>query len=79
MTRTPEKIMELFRRHNKVKAGMVLTSAEFSPGSPGWEPSDFAVLDDAFRELRDEGLVIITPSRGLELTEKGLSYLLNEL
>ncbi len=78
MRRTSEKIMALFQKHQKVKAGTVLTSTEFSPGSPGWEPADFAEMDEAFKELSDEGFVIITPSKGLELTEKGLSYLLNE-
>jgi Mn-dependent DtxR family transcriptional regulator len=78
MTKTSEKIMELFRKHDKVKAGMVLTSSELSFSSSTWEPSDFAGMDEAFKELSKEGYVIITPSRGLELTEKGLNLLFNE-
>ncbi len=78
MRRTSEKIMALFERHHKIETGMVLPSTEFSPGSSGWEPDDFAEMDGAFKELSDEGLVIITPSKGLELTEKGVSYLLSE-
>ena len=78
MTGTSEKIMELFRRHGKLKAGMVLTSSELSFGSGGWEPSDFTGMDEAFKELSNEGYVIITPSKGLELTEEGLNYLFRE-
>jgi hypothetical protein len=75
MTKTAEKIMELFKRHDKMQAGMVLTSSEISVSARGWEPSDLAGMDDGFHELRNEGYVIITPSRGLELTENGLNYL----
>ena len=78
MTGTSEKIMELFRSHDKVKAGMVLTSSELSFSSSSWEPSDFAGMDEALKELSSEGYVIITPSKGLELTEKGLNLLFNE-
>jgi hypothetical protein len=78
MTKTSEKIMELFKKHDKLKAGMVLTSTELSLSSSGWEPSDFAEMNQAFKELSNEGYVIITPSRGLELTEEGLNYLFNE-
>lgn len=78
MTGTSEKIMELFKKHAKVKTGMVLTSSELSFSSSNWEPSDFAEMDEAFKELSTEGYVIITPSKGLELTEKGLNYLFNE-
>ena len=78
MTTTAEKIMALFRMHHDVKTGMVLTSSELSFHSGGWEPSDFAGMEDALRELKDEGYVIITPSKGLELTEEGLHYLLSE-
>ena len=78
MTGTAEKIMELFSKHRKVEAGMVLTPAELSLSSSGWEPSDFAGLDGAFRELSSEGYVIVTVSKGLELTEKGVNYLLGE-
>lgn len=78
MKDTAEKIMQLFRRHGKVKAGMVLTSTEFSFSSSAWEPTDFAQLEEAVKELIKEGYVILTPSRGLELTEEGYNYLLNE-
>ncbi len=78
MTKTAAKIMELFKKHDKVKTGMVLTSSELSFSSSDWEPSDFAGMDGAFKELSNEGYVIITPSKGLELTEKGLNYLFNE-
>lgn len=78
MTKTAERVMALFQKHNKVQPGTVLTSSEVSSGSQDWGPSDFAGLDVAFRELTNEGLVIITPSKGLELTEKGLAFLLNE-
>jgi len=78
MTKTAEKVMALFQKHDKVQPGTVLTSSEVSSGSQDWGPSDFAGLDGAFRELGNEGLVIITPSKGLELTEKGLAFLLNE-
>ena len=78
MTKTAEKIMELFKRHDKVKAGMVLTSSELSFSSSDWEPSDLGGMDDAYNELHNEGYVIITPSKGLELTENGLNYLFNE-
>ncbi len=79
MTATSGKIMELFRGHGKLEVGMVLTSSDLSLGSSGWEPSDFAGLNEAFRELSNEGFVIITPSKGLELTEKGLNYLFREI
>ncbi|HET6516174.1 MAG TPA: hypothetical protein VFG09_13520 [Thermodesulfovibrionales bacterium] len=78
MTKTAEKIMELFKRHDRIKAGMILTPAELSLGSSDWEPSDFANLDEAIRELRNEGCVIVTPTKGLELTEEGYNYLLGE-
>ncbi len=78
MTGTSDKIMELFRRHPKVKAGMVLTSSELNFSSSEWGPTDFAGMDPAFRELSNEGYVIVTPSKGLELTEKGFDYLFNE-
>jgi len=78
MTKTAEKIMELFKKHDKLQAGMVLTSSELSFSSSDWEPSDFAEMDNAYKELRKEGYVIITPSKGLELTENGLNYLFNE-
>ena len=78
MTKTAEKIMALFRAHHDVKTGMVLTSSELSFHSGGWEPSDLAGIDNSLRELKDEGYVIITPSKGLELTEQGLQYLLSE-
>jgi Mn-dependent DtxR family transcriptional regulator len=35
-------------------------------------------MDNAYNELRKEGYVIMTPSKGLELTENGLNYLFNE-
>lgn len=75
MTGTAEKIMQLFRRHDKVKTGTVLTSAELSLMTRDWEPSDFAKLDEAIKELSREGYVIITPSKGLELTDEGYDYL----
>lgn len=78
MTKIAEKVMALFQKHEKVQAGTVLTFSEVSSGSKDWGPSDFVGLDGAFRELSYEGLVIITSSKGLELTEKGLAFLLNE-
>ena len=78
MTKTAEMVMSLFQTHDKVQTGTVLTSSEVSRGSQNWEPSDFAELEGAIRELSYEGLVIITVSKGLELTEKGLAFLLNE-
>jgi hypothetical protein len=78
MTKAAEKIMELFKKHDKVETGMVLTSAELSFSTSDWEPSDFSALDNALKELRNEGYVIITPSRGLELTERGVNYLFEE-
>ena len=78
MTRTAEKILALFRTHHDVKTGMVLTFSELSFHSGGWEPSDFAGMNDAIGDLKDKGYVIITSSRGLELTEEGLNYLLSE-
>ena len=77
MTKTAEKIMDLFKRHDKMQAGMVLTSSEISFSASGWDPSDFAEMDNAYNELLNEGYVIITPSRGLELTENGLNHLFN--
>ncbi len=78
MTDTAEKIMELFKKHDKVKTGMVLAHTELSLSSSDWEPVDFARLDDAMKELSNEGYVIITPSKGLELTDKGYDYLIEE-
>lgn len=78
MTDTAQKIMELFGQHEKVKPGMVLTISELSLKAREWEPRYVAGIEMAMEELRDEGYVIITTPHGLELTERGFSYLFNE-
>ena len=79
MSDTAEKIMELFRKHDKVKTGLVLTATELSFKSSDWEPSDFSRLDSALEELSSAGYIIVTPSLGLELTDKGYSFLFDEI
>jgi hypothetical protein len=75
MTETALKIMGLFARHDKVKAGMVLTLSELSHEAGLWGPQHSSGLEKAMEELRDEGYVVITTPHGLELTESGFSYL----
>lgn len=78
MTETALKIMELFGKHDKVKAGMVLTVSGLSHEARKWGPQHSSNLEAAMEELRDEGYVIITSPHGLELTEMGYSYLFSE-
>ena len=75
MTSTAEKIMELFQRDRKMKAGMVIPFSQISVSGKQWGESHVTKLDGAMEELRDEGYIIITPSRGLELTEEGYNLL----
>jgi peptidoglycan/xylan/chitin deacetylase (PgdA/CDA1 family) len=75
MTETARKIMDLFAKHDKVKAGMVLTLSGLAREAGQWGPQHSAGLEKAMEELRDEGYVIITTPHGLELTENGFSYL----
>jgi hypothetical protein len=79
MTDTAQKIMELFAKHDKVKAGMVLTFPELSHKAKEWGPQHSEGFEEAMAELRDEGYVLITAPHGLELTEKGFSYLFADL
>jgi len=78
MTETAQKIMSLFTKYGKTKPGMVLAASELSSTSNDWGHQHFERLKDAMDELRNEGYVIITPSKGLELTEKGYDFLFNE-
>lgn len=70
--------MELFGKHSLVKAGMVLTISELSRAAREWGSEHSAGLDAAMKELQDEGYATITTPHGLELTERGLSYLFAE-
>lgn len=79
MTETAQKIMELFRGQDKVKTGMVLSHSQLSFRAKDWGQTHVARLNEASEELHREGLVIITPSQGLELTDKGYFYLFNEV
>lgn len=79
MTDTAQKIMELFKRHDRTKAGMVLTFSQLSFNAKDWGRAHFAKLKEAMEELRYEGYVIITPPNGLELTEKGYNHIVNEV
>ncbi len=78
MTDTAQKIMELFEKHPLVKTGMVLTISELSQKAREWGPQYSTGLDSAMQELHNEGYVIITTPHGLELTERGFSYLFAE-
>lgn len=78
MTDTAQKIMELFKRHDKTKAGMVLTFSQLSLNAKDWGQDYFEKLNEAMEELGKEGYAIITPPNGLELTEKGYNYIVNE-
>ncbi len=78
MTDTAQRIMELFEKHAHVKTGMVLTISELSHEARKWGPPHSAGLNAAMEELQDEGYAIITTPHGLELTERGFSYLFAE-
>ncbi|MGD0885719.1 MAG: hypothetical protein ABSA46_12785 [Thermodesulfovibrionales bacterium] len=75
MTNTALRIMQLFQRDNKMKAGMVLPFSRLTFCAKDWDQDHSTKLKEAMAELRDEGYVIITPSDGLELTEEGFNYL----
>ncbi len=78
MTDTSQKIMDIFTKHDKTKPGMVVTSSELSSTAKSWGQHHFEHLKDAMEELRSVGYVIITPSKGLELTEEGYNYLFKD-
>ncbi len=78
MTDTADRIMELFEKHPHAKTGMVLTISELSREARKWGPEHSSGLDAAMKELQDEGYAIITTPHGLELTERGFSYLFAE-
>jgi Mn-dependent DtxR family transcriptional regulator len=44
-----------------------------------WGQDHLGKIDHASEELSGEGYVIITPTRGVELTDKGYFYLFNEV
>ncbi len=75
MTETAQKIMELFKHDDKAKPGMVLPLAQLHSQASDWGPHHYAKLEEAMRELRSEGYVVITPSKNLELTEEGYDFL----
>ncbi|MBI5101399.1 MAG: hypothetical protein HZB33_06145 [Nitrospirae bacterium] len=75
MTDTALKVMDLFREHARVEAGMVLTFPELSDKARAWGPRHLQRLEASMEELRDEGYVIITTPHGVELTELGFEYL----
>jgi hypothetical protein len=79
MTDTAQKVMELFARHGKTEPGMVIPSYELTSNAKKWGKKHLEKLPDAMEELKNEGHVIITPSRGLELTEEGYNYLLGDI
>jgi hypothetical protein len=78
MTETARKIMGHFVKHGKIEPGSVLTVSELLRTAVEWGKSHSENLDSAMEELRDEGFVIITSPHGLELTARGVSYLLGE-
>ena len=78
MTETAEKIMRLFGKAGKAEPGMVLSISELSSIANEWGPDHAPVLEAAMRELQDEGYVHITTPHGLELTERGVSYLFTD-
>jgi hypothetical protein len=65
----------LFNRHGKAEVGKVVPFAELSYHANEWGPRYAEGLEAAMKELRDEGYAIITVPHGLELTERGFSYL----
>jgi hypothetical protein len=77
VTHTAQKIMELFQRDHKMKAGMVIPFPQLSFSAKEWGQNYLAELKEAMEELRDEGHIVITPSDGLELTEEGYNYLVD--
>jgi hypothetical protein len=79
MTETAQLIMELFMKQDKAKTGMVLSHAQLSLKAKEWGQPHAEKLNHASEELRSEGYVIMTPSQGLELTDKGYFYLFNEV
>ncbi len=79
MTDTAKRVMELFARHDKAEPGMVITSYELSSNAKKWGKGHLKRLHEAMEELQYEGHVIITASRGLELTEEGYNFLFNEV
>ncbi|MGD1074961.1 MAG: hypothetical protein ABR903_02605 [Thermodesulfovibrionales bacterium] len=77
MTNTALRIMQLFQRDNKMKAGMVIPFSRLSFCAKEWDQNHLVKLKEAMEELRAEGYIIITPSDGLELTEEGYNYLVD--
>jgi hypothetical protein len=75
MTETAERIMQIFGKEGTVEPGMVLSISELSRHAKEWGPEHAGVLEAAMKELQDEGYVHITIPHGLELTERGVSYL----
>jgi hypothetical protein len=70
--------MELFRKHRTVEPGMVLTISVLKRNATDWGPEHIASLEAAMKDLQAEGYAIITTPHGLELTERGVSYLYND-
>jgi len=78
MTETAQRIMALYLEHGTVEPGAVLIISELRRRAAAWEVPQPGGLDAAMKELRTEGYVIITGSHGLELTARGVSYLLDD-
>jgi hypothetical protein len=78
MTDTAQRIMGLFLAHGIIEPGAVLIISELRRKAADWGMPHPASLEAAMEELKAEGYVIITAPHGLELTERGVSYLLQE-
>ena len=78
MTDTAQKIMGLFLTHGVIEPGAVLIISELRRRATEWGAPHPAHLETAMQELKAEGYVIITAPHGIELTARGVSYLLEE-
>jgi hypothetical protein len=76
MTDTAQRIMGLFLAHGAIEPGAVLIISELRRRAADWGALHSASLEAAMEELKTEGYVIITAPHGLELTARGVSYLL---
>lgn len=78
MTETAQRIMALYLEHNTVEPGAVLIISELRRRAAEWGMPHTARLDAAMEELQAQGCVTITVSHGIELTSRGVSYLLDD-
>ena len=78
MTETAQNIMKLFIDRRGIEPGSVLIISELRRKAAEWGTQHATGLEAAMEELKAEGYVIITHPHGLELTSRGVSYLLED-